>query len=199
MALSNFARGYLNAEEKNFYMVSKMFIKMINGESTLNNKITNELWIEWKKRGMITPFMQKNIKLVKSYLVKFCDDIEENIDEAEKRRLEKQLSSFAFRLIDDYTVKKLVRDVEDRYKYVIMKREKFIPIIEELAEIRCVGCTEDYKSCSLYKAFDDINLGRVDEESNCPYAVDLSKCKPEELKRIEKIKDNLKSKNQFRK
>ena len=199
MELSNFARGYLNAEEKNFYMVSKMFIQMINGEKNLSNKITNELWIEWKKRGMITPFMQKNIKLVKSYLIKFCDDIEENIDEAEKRRLEKQLSSFSFRLIDDYTVKKLVRDVEERYKYVIMEREKFTLIIEELAEIKCVGCKDDYRSCSLYKAFDDINLGRVEEETNCPYAVDLSKCKPKELKRIENIKKNLKVKNQFRK
>jgi hypothetical protein len=30
-------------------------------------------------------------------------------------------------------------------------------------------------------------------------AVDLSKCKPEEVKRIEKIKENLKVENQFRK
>ncbi len=197
--MSNFKRGYLNSEERNFYMISKSFIQMINGERNLKNEITNEIWIEWKKRGMITQSMQKDIKLVKTYLTKFCEEIEENVDAAEKAKLEKQLLKFDYRLIDDYTVQKLLRDASNKYKYIVMEREKFSPIIEELAEIKCVGCKCDYRTCSLYKAFDDISLVRVDEEENCPYAVDLSKCKLEEIKRIEKIKENLKSKNQFRK
>ncbi len=199
MGLSNFKRQYLNSDERNFYMICKSFIQMINGERNLNNKITNEIWIEWSRKGMLTPSMQKNLKLVRSYLNKFCDELEENLDQKERDKLEKQLIKFDYRLIDDYTLKKLFRDLEDRYKYVVMEREKFIPIIEEVAEINCVGCTQDYKNCILFKAFDDINLERVDEESNCPYAVDLSKCKPEEVKMIEKFKEKLKSKNQFRK
>lgn len=199
MELSNFKRGYLNSEERNFYMLSKSFVQMINGERNLNNKITNEIWVEWKRKGMITQSMQKNIKLVKSYLIKFCDEIEENLDEAEIEKLQKQLIKFDYRLVDDYTLKKLLRDINDNFKYVIMERKKFEPLIEELAEIKCVGCKSDYKTCPLYKAFDDISLIRVEEEANCPYAVDLSKCKPEEIKRIEKTKENLKSKNQFRK
>jgi len=143
--------------------------------------------------------MQKSIKLVKTYLTKFCEEIEENIDELESDKLKKQLLKFDYRLIDDYTVKKLYRDYNNRFKYIVMEREKFDPIIEELAEVKCVGCKCDYKACSLYKAFEDISLLRVEEEANCPYAVDLSKCKPEEVKRIEKIKENLKVKNQFRK
>lgn len=197
--MSNFKRGYLNAEERNFYMISKSFIQMINGERNLNNKITNEIWIEWSRKEMITPAMQKNIKLVRSYLNKFCDELEENLDAAERKKLDKQLEKFDYRLIDDYTLKKLFRDLENRYQYVVMERERFMPIIEELVEIKCVGCADDYKECSLYKSFDDINIKRVDEESNCPYACDLSKCKPEELERIENIKKNLKAKNQFRK
>jgi len=189
MELSKFTRGYLNADEKNFYMVAKLFIQMINGEKNVNNQITNELWVEWKKRGMLTEGMQKHIKLVKSYLIKFCNDIEENIDDAERRKLEKQLIKFEFRLVDDFTVKKLYRDHKNN-KYIVIEREKFNPIIEELAEIKCIGCKEDYKTCCLYKAFDDISLGRVEEESNCPYAVDLSKCKPNEVKRIEEVKKN---------
>lgn len=199
MELSNFTRGYLNAEEKNFYMLAKSFIQMINGERNLNNKRTNEVWIEWRKRGMITDSMQKDIKLVRTYLKKFCEEIEENIDETEKAKLEKQLIKFDYRLIDDYTVQKIYRDIKNKTKYVVMETEKFNPIIEELAEIKCVGCTDDYKKCCLYKAFEDINFIPVEEEANCPYAADLSKCKPEELKRIESIKENLKSKNQFRK
>lgn len=197
--MSNLKRGYLNSEERNFYMISKSFIQMLNGERNLENKITNEIWVEWKKKGMITQSMQKNIKMVKSYLVKFCDEIEENLDEAEIKKLQKQLIKFDYRLVDDYTLKKLLRDINDKFKYVIMERKKFELLIEELVEVKCVGCKEDYKTCTLYQAFDDINLGRVDEEVNCPYAADLSKCKPNELKRIEEVKKNLKSKNQFRK
>lgn len=199
MGLSNFKRQYLNAEEKNFYMISKSFIQMINGERNLNNKITNEIWVEWSRKGMLTSSMQKNIKLVRSYLIKFCDELEENLDEVERSKLEKQLIKFDYRLIDDYTIKKLFRDLEATYKYVVMEREKFVPIIEELAEIKCVGCTDDYKSCVIYKALDDINIIRVDEEPNCPYAADLSKCAPGKKERIETLEKKLKAKNQFRK
>lgn len=199
MGLSNFKRGYLNAEERNFYMLSKSFIQMINGERNMNNQITNEIWIEWKKKGMITQSMQKDIKLVKSYLVKFCDEIEENINKEELEKLQKQLIKFDYRLVDDYTLKKILRDISDQFKYIVMERKKFEPLIEELSEIKCVGCKDDYRKCTLYKAFDDMCIRRVDEEPNCPYAVDLSKCKPEEIKRIENIKRNLKVKNQFRK
>lgn len=199
MELSNLKRGYLNAEERNFYMLSRSFIQMINGERNLENKITNEIWIEWKKKGMITQSMQKNIKLVKSYLCKFCDEIEENLDKEEIEKLQKQLIKFDYRLIDDYTLKKILRDINDQLKYIVVERKKFEPLIEELAEIKCVGCKEDYRKCNLYKAFEDMCITKVDEEPNCPYAVDLSKCKPEEVKRIENIKKRLKEKNQFRK
>lgn len=197
--MSNFKRKYLNGEERNFYMISKSFIQMINGERNLNNKITNEIWIEWSRRGMLTPSMQKNIKLVRSYLNKFCDELEENLDEEERIKLEKQLIKFDYRLIDDYTIKKLFRDLEDRVQYVVMERKRFMPIVEELAEVKCVGCKEDYKECLLYKAFDDVDLLRVDEESNCPYAVDLSRCTEDKKKSIETLKKRLKENNQFRK
>jgi hypothetical protein len=198
MELSSFKRGYLNAEEKNFYMVCKTLIKMINGESNLDGSITKEVWVEWKKRGMLTDEMQKDIKYVKSYLMKFCDEIEENIDETERNKLDKQLEKFAFRIVDDYTLRKIYRDYKDN-KYFVMERRKFDPILQEIAEVRCVGCKDDYRKCSLYNAFEDINLPRVEEESNCPYAADLSMCRSEEVERIEKIKDHLKVKNQFRK
>lgn len=119
--MSNFKRQYLNSEERNFYMISKSFIQMINGERNLNNKITNEIWIEWTRKGMITPLMQKNIKLVKSYLIKFCEELEENLDSVERDKLEKQLIKFDYRLIDDYTVQKLFRDLNNNYKYVVME------------------------------------------------------------------------------
>ena len=56
---------------------------------------------------MITPGMKKNLKLVRTYLKKFCYEIEENLDEVELKKLNKQLMKFDYKLIDDYTVKKL--------------------------------------------------------------------------------------------
>lgn len=190
-------RTYLNAEEKNFYMISKAYIQTIEGKRNLNNRITEEVWSEWKKRGMITPEMRKNLKLVRTYLKKFCYEIEENLDEIELKKLSKQLMKFDYKLIDDYTLKKLLRDINDNLRYIVIERDKFIDIIEDIAQVRCVGCTEDYKSCVIYKALDDINTPYLGELGNCPYAADLSECSEGQKLKINNLKENIKKKNKF--
>lgn len=189
-------RGYLNVEEKNFYFIAKAFIQYIEGERNLENKRTNEIWVEWGKRGMITSDMSKNLKLTRTYLKKFCYELEEHLDENEKKRLAKQVMKFDYRLIDDYTLKKLFRDMEDRYKYVSIEREKFIDVIEDIAQVRCVGCIDDYKTCVIHKALEDINTPYLGEEPNCPYACNLE-LKPNDHERLEKLKIRLKTNNKF--
>ncbi len=189
-------RGYLNVEEKNFYMIAKAFIQYVEGERNLENKRTNEVWIEWKKRGMITSDMAKNLKLTRTYLKKFCYEIEEHLDENEKKRLAKQVMKFDYRLIDDYTLKKLFRDMNDRYQYVVMERDKFVDIIEDIAQVRCVGCTSDYKNCAIHKALEDINTPYLGEEPNCPYACNLE-LKQDDDERVKKIKARLRKNNKF--
>lgn len=186
--MSNIKREYLNAEEKNFYMVAKAFIQMLDGERNLDNKITDEVWIEWKKRGMITPGMQKNIKSVHTYLKNFCYELEENLSETELKRLNKQLEKFDYKLVDDYTVKKIMRDIKDNIKYAVIEREKFDAVLEDIAAVRCVGCTTDYKQCAIYKMLDDISIPYLGEQPNCPYAADLSECNEKQLKHIEELK-----------
>lgn len=190
-------RTYLNAEEKNFYMISKAFIQTIDGQRNLNNRVTDEIWSEWDKRGMITPDMKKNLKLVRAYLKKFCYEIEENLDEVELRKLSKQLMKFDYKLVDDYTLKKLLRDINDNLKYVVVERDKFIDIMEDIAQVRCVGCTDDYKSCVIYKALDDMNTAYLGEQPNCPYAADLSECSEVQRLKITNLKENMKKKNKF--
>ncbi len=193
--MSNLKRQYLNAEEKNFYMVSKAFIQMLDGERNLENKITNEVWVEWSKREMITPGMQKNIKLVHTYLKKFCYELEENLSDAELKRLNKQLEKFDYKLVDDYTVKKFMRDVKNNIKYAVIEREKFEPILEDIAAVRCVGCTTPCTECAIYKMLDDISIPYMGEQPNCPYAADLSECSNKQLKHIEKLKKKINGKN----
>jgi hypothetical protein len=187
--MGNLKRPYLTAEEKNFYMIAKSFIQMIDGARNLENKVTNEVWIEWENRGMITSPMKKNIKLVHTYLKKFCIELEENLSETEMKRLEKQLEKFDYKLIDDYSVQKLLRDIKDNLKYAVIKRERLEPILQDIAAVRCVGCTCNYEKCDLYKMLDDISTPFVMEEPNCPYACNLEYYNDEEKKSLEQIKE----------
>lgn len=178
-------------------MISKAFIQTIDGQRNLDNKITEEIWVEWSKRGMITPVMQKNLKLVHTYLKKFCYEIEENLNSHELKKLNKQLRKFDYKLIDDYTVKKLMRNIQDNMKYIAIERDKFLDILEDIAAVRCVGCKRDYRECVIYKALDDISTPYLGEEPNCPYAADLSLCSNKQKKSIEIMKKELHKKNKF--
>lgn len=195
--MSKLKREYLNAEEKNFYMVAKAFIQYVEGERNLENRRTNDIWVEWQKRGMITSSMMKNLKLVRTYLKKFCYELEENLSKTENERLAKQLRKFDYKLIDDYTLNKLLRDVNDRMKYVVVERDKFIDIMEDIAQVRCVGCTDDYRNCKLHKAFEDINTPYLSEEPNCPYAANLSNLSEGKKSSIEEIKNRIRKNNKF--
>ena len=112
-------RDYLSSEEKNFYMVAKAFVQYLEGERNLDNKRTEEVWEEWSKRGMATKEMSKNLKLVRTYLKKFCYEVEENLSDQELKKLNKQLMKFDYKLVDDYTLKKLMRDINDNLKYIV--------------------------------------------------------------------------------
>lgn len=195
--MRNLKREYLNAEEKNFYMISKAFIQTIDGQRNLNGRITEEIWSEWEKRGMITPNMKKNLKLVRTYLKKFCYEIEENLNEVELKKLNKQIMKFDYKLIDDYTVRKLMRDINDNMRYIVIERDKFLDVLEDVAAVRCVGCNDDYKTCSIYKALDDISTPYLGEKVNCPYAADLSDCNYDKKTYISNLKLDMKKKNKF--
>lgn len=193
--MGSLKRGYLSQEEKNFYMVSKAFIQMLEGTRSLTNKKVEEVWNEWKQRGMLTGSMQKNIKMVHTYLKKFCIELEENLDVSEIRRLNKQLCRFDFKIVDDYTLQKLFRDMKDSTKYAVIEREKFEDVLEDITAVRCVGCKKDYKECPIHKMLDDISLPYVHEQPNCPYAVDLSELTESKKEKVEQIKEKLRSSN----
>lgn len=197
--MGQLSRGYLNSEEKNFYMVAKSFVELLSGFKSFGGKleIKEEVWEQWGKRGMITPSMKKNIKMVKTYLRKFIIELEENLDTEQLKRLNKMFANFEYRLIDDYTVKKLYRDINNK-EYVSMKKELFEELVIEVSEIRCVGCNRcDYDKCEIYNALEDVNMAFVSEMPNCPYACDLNKMTPKELERVEELKKRLKNKNIF--
>lgn len=188
-------REYLTAEEKNFYMISKAYIQYCDGQRSLESNNTMEnIWDVWKAHGMLTGSMQRNLKMVYSYMRKFCAELEVNLSKTEQERLQKQLNKFDYKLLDDYTVKKILRDIHDNIQYAVIKRERFEPILQDIAAVRCVGCTCNYEKCDLYKMFDDISIPYVKEEPNCPYACNLADYTEEDLKEIEHMKEIIEKK-----
>ena len=187
--MRNLKRDYLNLEEKNFYMITKAYIQMVQGERNLENIVQGDVWDEWKKRGMITPGMQRALKTANTNLKKFCAELEDNLSFTTTDKLNKQLAKFDYKLVDDYTLQKLFRDANDRIKYAVMDREKLEPILQDVAAVRCVGCKCNYEKCPLFKMLDDIETPYVGEEPNCPYAANLDKFTDEELKNIQRMKD----------
>ncbi|MGN1358686.1 MAG: DUF5651 domain-containing protein [Bacilli bacterium] len=182
-------RDYLTSEEKNFYMVTKAFIQMVQGERTFENHVTDDIWEEWKNRGMITSKMQRSLKTATTNLKNFCYELEDNLSETTLKTLQKQLEKFDYKIIDDFTLSKIFRDASDSMKYAVIEREKLEPILQDIAAVRCVGCTSCYEKCPLYHMLDDISTPFVGEESNCPYAVVLDKFTDDELNHIQKLKD----------
>ena len=183
-------RDYLTAEEKNFYMISKAFLQYCDGIRSLEpSNGCNKIWEDWKARGMLTTEMQGNLKRVYTYLRKFCYELEVNLSKTEQEVLKKRIDKFDYKLIDDYTVKKLLRDVSNNMKYAVIERDKFEPILQDIAAVRCVGCKCNYEKCPLYKMLDDIMVPYVKEEPNCPYACNLDEYSEEELKDIQRLKD----------
>lgn len=94
-------------------------------------------------------------------------------------------------------VQKLMRDIGSNLQYAVLQRDQFSDIMEEIAQVRCVGCKDDYRQCSIHKALDDASVPYCGEEPNCPYAADLSKFSLKEKKHIEELKEKLHKKNQF--
>lgn len=188
-------RTYLQEEEKNSYMIAKTFIQMLEGKRTFENKRSKEMWEEWSKRGMMTKSMHKNIKLACTYLNKFCLELEENLEQSEREKLAKKLAKFDFKLVDDYTYKKLSRNINDNLKYAVIKRDKLMEVMEDISAVRCVGCTYDHNKCSIFKMLDDISLPYLGEEPNCPYAANLKLLSEDDKKHINELKKRINSKN----
>ena len=182
--MGNLKRDYLKDVEKNFYMITYAFIQAMEGLRNLDGVVTAPVWDVWTKSGMMTPSMKKNIKTAYTYLKKFIIETNDNMSDTFRNKLKLQSNDFDYKLVDSYTVKKIMRDAEDKLKYAVMERKYFEPIIEDIASVRCVGCTSNYEKCPLYKTLDDIHTPYVKECSNCPYACNLDEFTEENLDNI---------------
>lgn len=173
-------RGYLNRDESNQFMVLMSAIQLIQGERSLENKKQDPMWEEWSKHDMINVEQQKNLKMATTYLKKFITSKLQDLDKETQDKINKKIQKFDFKLVDDYTLQKLFRDMNDRMKYVTLPREDFYNWTEEVMYKHCTECTKDRGECNLYKILDDNLIPEAGYNiPSCPYAYKLPEKKVE--------------------
>jgi len=191
-------RGYLKNDESNTIMNIFATMQTIQGIRTLVGRPPKRfIWEIWEERGMMTAEARRYLKTAYTYLCKFKAEMMTNLDDQTVSILKKKLEKFDYRLVDKYTMEKIHRDINNHLKYVVMERESFENIIQEVAQVNCVGCTKDYRGCPLAKVFDEVLAYGAEEQPNCPYACDLSKFTPKARENYENIKQRHREKNQF--
>jgi len=166
-------RDYLNSIEKNQFMVLQSIVQMMDGlrNSGVDGPKISSMLEDWSKRNNMSKDEHKNLKTAETFLRKFLSSVYERLSEKEREQLKKKLIKFDFKLIDDFTLKQIDRNIADKIGNATMPRQQFYNWCEEIMSVKCNGCTKDWNTCKLHEMFDD-NL--VPESgfdcSNCKYA-----------------------------
>ncbi|MCM3573305.1 DUF5651 domain-containing protein [Mesobacillus subterraneus] len=169
-------RDYLNSNEKNQYMVLQSIVQMMDGlrNSGVDGPKMSSMLEDWTKRDNMTKVEHKNLKTSETYLRKFLASVYERLSPKEQAAIKKKLMKFDFKLIDDFTLKQIDRDIKDKIANAVVPRQEFYDWSSEIMEIKCNGCTKDWNTCKLHQVFDN-NL--VPESGfdckNCKYAYGL--------------------------
>lgn len=168
-------RDYLNSNEKNQFMVLQSVVQMMDGlrNSGVDGPKISNMLEEWSKRNNMSKDEHKNLKTAETFLRKFLASVYERLSPKEQDQLKKKLIKFDFKLIDDYTLKQIDRDIADKVANAVVPRQQFYDWCVEIMEVKCNGCTKDWNTCELHNVFND-NL--VPESGfdckNCKYAYD---------------------------
>lgn len=168
--MSKLPRKYLNAKEEGYFLMLAAALAYINGETEETDK--DNMIERYSKAGMLTSTSKKNLKTGITFIKKFLEETYNNLDHTTQKRLEKKTTTFNIVFTDKYTANKLNRELSNKMKYVVMERELFNEIIEDIATVKCVNCKNNYEECSLYKCLED-SLTPGLGENNCPYSCNL--------------------------
>lgn len=145
--------------------------QQIEGLRTLAGNASRPIWEDWRERDFLTKEEGKNIKTAHTYLLKFINSVLGRISDKEKSVILKQMAKFDFKIVDDYTLQKLFRDMSDRMQNAAVPRREFEDWCCEIMECNCKNCYKHWDGCQLYKVFEDnfVPDGGYDLE-NCKYS-----------------------------
>lgn len=166
-------RDYLNANERNQFMVLQSIVQMMDGlrNSGVDGPKIGSMLEDWKARGNLTKEEHRNLKTAETYLRKYLSSVYERLGKKEQDVIKKKISKFDFKLVDDYTVKQLNRDMRDKLINAVMPRQQFYDWCVEIMDVKCNGCTIDWQTCELHTMFEDNFVPESGFDcSNCKFA-----------------------------
>lgn len=166
-------KDYLNSDERNQVVSLLAMSQQIEGIRTMTGREHKPIWQDWKERGFLGKDEGKYIKTAHTYLLKFCSSVMERLDAKESAKIVKQLEKFDFRIVDDFTMKKIYRDINDRMQNAVVPRKQFDTWCEQIMECNCKNCGKHWGECELYKVFDENFTPESGyDKENCRFAYD---------------------------
>jgi len=150
-------RDYLNSNEKNQFMVLSSILQNIEGirnEGTDGPKIVHMLEA-WKARDNMTKDEHRSLKMAETYLRKFVNSVFDRQSSKEQETIVKKLRKYDFRLVDDYTMQQIHRDMKDKLKHAVVPREQFYNWCRDIMDSKCNGCEKDWNTCDLHQVFEE--------------------------------------------
>jgi hypothetical protein len=169
-------RDYLNAIEKNQFMVLQSIVQLMDGlrNSGVDGPKIESMLEEWKKRDNITKDEHKNLKTSETYLRKFLASVYERLSPKEQDLIKKKVMKFDFKLVDDFTLKQVNREIKDRMVNAVIPRQQFYDWCVDIMEVKCNGCTKDWNTCDLHQVFEHNFVPESGFDcSNCKFAYNL--------------------------
>lgn len=151
-------------------------LQIMNGNRGINGPKIITVLEDWNKRGNLTKDEHRNLKAAGTYLTKFCQSVYDRLSDKEKSQIDKRLQKFDFRLVDDYTLQKIYREMGDRMVNAVVPRDLFYKWCEEIMESNCKGCTKDWKECELHQVFEENFVPESTwNKDNCRYTYESQK------------------------
>lgn len=166
-------RDYLNSSEKNQFMIIQSIVQMMDGlrNSGVDGPKISSMLEDWSKRDNMTKDEHKNLKTAETYLRKFLSSVYERLSKKDQEQIKKKLMKFDFKLIDDYTLKQIDRDIKDKLANAVVPRQQFYDWCSEIMSVKCNGCTKDWNTCQLYEVFENNIVPESGFDCrNCKYA-----------------------------
>lgn len=166
-------KDYLSAAEKNQFMVLMSILQLMDGHRNggIDGPKLGSMLEDWTKRNNMTKEEHKALKTAKTYLEKFTTSVFNRLSSKEREGLVKRLVKFDFRLVDDFTLQRVSRDIDNKMINAVVPRQLFNKWCEEIMCINCKDCIKDWKKCELHEVFEE---NFVPESSwsldNCRYA-----------------------------
>lgn len=145
-------RDYLNATEKNQFMVLQSIVQLVDGlrNSGVDGPKLGSMLEQWTNSNNMSKEEHKNLKTAETYLRKYLASVYERLSQKEQEVIKKKIMKFDFKLVDDYTLKQINRNIADRFVNAAVPREQFNDWCCEIMQVKCKGCT---KNCNCKYAY----------------------------------------------